>query len=133
MFGRWSKGLEFDSCMNAATTVSAGTMSSSVEEELECQFSLIYWQTFFDKWFWAGVIIICWFVVAHEQICTYQRSFLVYGEFLGKPNVQGQLRMLLSLFFVYTAIYLLNVLQKCYYTFKKIIMHMINSKSLISL
>lgn len=44
--GRWSKGLEFDSCMNAATTVSAGTMSSSVEEELECQFSLIYWQTF---------------------------------------------------------------------------------------
>lgn len=46
MFGRWRKGLEFDSCMNAATTVSAGTMSGSVEEELECQFSLIYWQTF---------------------------------------------------------------------------------------
>lgn len=55
---------------------------------------------FFDKWFWAGVIIICWFVVAHEQICNCQRLFVVYGEFLGKPNVQGQLRMLLSLFFV---------------------------------
>lgn len=41
--------------------------------------------------------------------------------------------MLLSLFFVYTAIYLLNVLQKCYYAFKKIIMHMINSKSLLYL
>lgn len=74
---------------------------------------------FFDKWFWEGVIIRCWFQVAHEQICTYQRSFLVYGEFLGKPNVQGQLRMLLSLFFVYTAIYLLNVLQKCCHTFLK--------------
>lgn len=72
-------------------------------------------------------------MVAHEKICTYQRSILVYGEFLGKPNVQGQLRMLLSLFFVYTAIYLLNVLQKCYYAFKKIIMHMVNSKSLLSL
>lgn len=74
---------------------------------------------FFDKWFWAGVIIICWFLVAHKQICNCQRLFVVYGEFLGKPNVQGQLRMLLSLFFVYTAIYMLNVLQKCCYTFKK--------------
>lgn len=43
--------------------------------------------------------------------CTsYQRSFLVYGEFLGKPNVQGQLRMLLSLFFVYMYS---NILVKC--------------------
>lgn len=32
--GRWIKGLEYDSYMNAATTVSAGTMSCSVEEEL---------------------------------------------------------------------------------------------------
>lgn len=36
MFGWWSKGFEFDSCMNVVIIVCVGIMLSFVEEEFEC-------------------------------------------------------------------------------------------------